>query len=144
MNIWQFNTLLTRRLFSLNVINFATGLVLSQKPEPIQRGNGMQAVGWAAVNFAIALFGWKWSQKRAAKPDALDKTVLAKETRNLRRILWFNAALDVGYMLGGWWYTQRESERPFRWGSGLGIIIQGMMLLIFDAVHALQVPDTER
>ena len=141
MTIWQFNTLLTRRLFGWNVINMVAGFLLGRSSDAIQRGIGAQAVGWAAVNFAIAIFGGRATQKRAEKSDALQAATLAKESHNLRRLLWINAGLDVGYMLGGWWYARREKARMFRRGMGLGVIIQGMLLLVFDVVHALQVPE---
>jgi hypothetical protein len=141
MNIWAFNALLTRRLFGWNVINMAMGFVLGRNPDALWRGIGSQAVGWAAINFAIALFGGRATQKRSVKPDALKAETLAKESRNLRRLLWINAGLDVGYMLGGWWFSKREVVRPFRRGIGLGIIIQGALLLVFDVIHALQVPE---
>ena len=141
MNIWEFNALLTRRLFGWNVINMAVGFVLGRNTDALWRGIGSQAIGWAVINFAIALFGGTATQKRAVKPDALQVEKLAKESRNLRRLLWINAGLDVGYMLGGWWYSGREMARPFRRGIGLGIIIQGALLLMFDVIHALQVPE---
>ncbi|MBA3868446.1 MAG: hypothetical protein H0X30_04780 [Anaerolineae bacterium] len=75
------------------------------------------------------------------KLDALQAETLAKESRNLRRLLWINAGLDVGYILGGWCYSNREVARPFRRGLGLGIILQGALLLVFDVIHALQVPE---
>ncbi len=139
MNIWQFNALVTRRLFGWNVINFIVGLVLGRSSDTVQRGIGSQAVGWAVINFAIAIFGGRATQKRAVKPDAMEAATLAKESRNLRRLLWLNAGLDVGYMLGGWWFANREVARPFRRGMGIGIVIQGALLFVFDVVHALLV-----
>ena len=141
MNIWQFNALLTRRLFGWNVINLAIGIVLGRNTDALWRGIGSQAVGWSIINFAIALLGGRATRKRAAKPDAVQTEILATESRNLRRLLWINAGLDVGYMLGGWWYSNREVARPFRRGMGLGIIIQGALLFVFDVIHALQVPE---
>ncbi len=140
MNIWQFNGLVTRRLFAWNVINMAVGVLMGRSSHDERRGMASQAVGWAGVNFAIAFFGGRATRKREQQANALEATTLAKEARNLKRLLWLNAGLDVGYMLGGWWYAQREAARPFRRGVGRGIIIQGALLLVFDVVHALLVP----
>src|SRR4051794_11434124 len=111
MNIWQFNALVTRHLFGWNVINLAIGIVLGRNSDALWRGIGSQAVGWSVINFAIALFGGRATQKRSVKPEALQAKTLAKESRNLRRLLWINAGLDVGYMVGGWWYSNREVAR---------------------------------
>ena len=139
MNIWQFNALVTRRLFGWNVINFFAGLILGRSSDAEQRGIASQAVGWAVINFAIAIFGGRATHKRAVKPDAMEAATQAKESRNLRRLLWLNAGLDVGYMLGGLWFANRETARPFRRGIGIGITIQGALLFVFDVVHALLV-----
>ena len=141
MNIWGFDVLLTRRLFGWNVVNMAAGVVLARNADALWRGIGSQAVGWSVINFIIAIFGGSATQKRSLKPDAFNPETLAKESRNLRRLLWINAGLDVGYMVGGWWYAGREVARPFRRGMGVGIIIQGALLLVFDVIHALQVPE---
>lgn len=144
MNIWQFNALLMRRLAAWNVFNLIIGIKLSRSPDPMRRGIGIQAIGWAVVNFAIAFFGGTTAQKKVGRSDALEATVMDKEARNLRRLLWINAGLDVAYMFGGRWYAVRESQRPFRGGMGIGIIIQGIMLFIFDVSHALFVPGANR
>lgn len=141
MSIWQFNSLVTRRLVLWNLVNMAIGIWLGRSTSAEQSGMGSQAVGWAGVNFAIAFFGSRATAKRAVRPDAMDKPVLVKEARNLQRLLWLNAGLDVGYMLGGWWYARREQARPFRRGIGRGIVVQGALLLVFDVIHAVRVPE---
>ena len=69
----------------------------------------------------------------------------AEQARKLRRLLWLNAALDVGYVAGGWWFAHRfngaqgERDRSVR-GHGYGIILQGAFLFLFDVIHALRLP----
>ena len=66
----------------------------------------------------------------------------ADETaRNLRRLLWFNAALDVGYMAGGVWLARSKGRDDANWrGQGWGIVVQGAFLFVFDLVHARRTP----
>jgi len=139
MTIWGFNEQLTRRLFAWNVVNIAIGMLVGRGDE-WQRGVGSQSVGWGLVNIGIALIGGRATRQRALKPDAHTPATLHKEARNLRRLLWINSGLDVLYMLGGWWLARREAARPFRRGMGHGIIVQGALLLLFDVIHALDVP----
>lgn len=69
----------------------------------------------------------------AALPDPQAPAVEAQERRNLRRLLWLNAGLDVLYVLGGLLLQRRQHWR----GHGWGIIIQGSFLFLFDLYHAL-------
>ncbi|MCC6615742.1 MAG: hypothetical protein IT320_19890 [Anaerolineae bacterium] len=62
-----------------------------------------------------------------------------REGNNLRRLLWINAGLDILYMIGGWWTTLR-ARKPWLRGVGLGVILQGLALFIFDLFHASQTP----
>lgn len=78
---------------------------------------------WCAVNCAIALAGLMGTP---AAPAAL------------RRILVVNAGLDVGYIVVGAVMMSRPA--PTLRGSGLAVVVQGLFLLIFDAVHALALP----
>jgi hypothetical protein len=45
-----------------------------------------------------------------------------------------NVGLDVLYVLGGWWLVRRAGTNEARQGAGIGIIIQGAFLLIYDGV----------
>lgn len=145
MNIWQFQALVSRRLLVTNLINVLFGILLLRS-RAFWRAVGEQAVGWGLVNIAIALIGGWSGSRRAAKDDAFSMSVLAKEARGLRRLLWINAGLDVVYMLGGWlWARRGAAAQDRRRGMGWGIVFQGALLFIFDVVHALRVPeyDTE-
>lgn len=139
MNIWQFNTLLSKRLLSWNVANFALGILLMLTRSPFRRGLGAQFAGWAVVNLLIAVFGERGTQARAARPDALSPLVREGQARFLRRLLWINAGLDVLYIIGG--LLMGRSSKAGRRGTGLGIAVQGALLLIFDVIHARIVPN---
>ena len=115
MNIWGLNVLLTRRLFGWNVVNMAAGVVLARNADALWRGIGSQAVGWSVINFIIAIFGGSAIQKRSLKPDAFNPEILAKESRNLRRLLWINAGLDVGYMVGGMQVVKWQDPSAGAW-----------------------------
>jgi hypothetical protein len=139
-NIWDFQRTLSQRLLVWSGISTVIGTVMAFK-RGFWRGVGSQFVGWAVVNAAIALGGQYVTQRRRAQ---LDNPELAKhhirEATNLKRLLWINAGLDVFYMLGGaFMMGRRQSDAQAR-GTGLGIILQGLFLFIFDIFHALRTP----
>jgi hypothetical protein len=129
-------------LLGLNLLNFVVGALLGRRAG-FWRGVGVQAMGWALINMLIAVIGGMAGQRRERAADAHAPETLAKETRNLRLLLWVNAGLDVLYMLGGWRWANRKVEgadptsAAFQRGNGIGIMIQGAILMIFDVVHAL-------
>ena len=139
MNIWNFQKLLSRRLLMWAGVSTALGVVMSFFGA-FWRGVGSQFVGWALVNAAIAAGGdFAAQQRRATRADSDMPKSYIREGNNLRRLLWINAGLDVIYMIGGWWTAQRTRRRWMR-GVGLGIILQGLALFIFDILHAWQTP----
>jgi hypothetical protein len=136
--IWEFQKLVSQRLLLWSGMSTALGLMMSLFGA-FGRGIGSQFVGWAVVNAAIAVVGSFFSDQRKLQlvaPDAPKH--LIQEANSLQRLLWINAGLDVLYMLGGW-LTMR-SQKDFRRGMGVGIILQGLFLFVFDIFHALKVP----
>jgi hypothetical protein len=143
VDIWDFQRALSRRLLLWNTMNLVTGLILLRR-KGIQRGIGTQAVGWSIINMTIAVLGSRSALRRRLQPDAYALSTLSREARNLRRLLWINAGLDILYMLGGWQLARRSGDKPVVQGSGWGIVIQGALLFVFDVVHARLVPASRR
>jgi hypothetical protein len=140
MNIWHFQTALTRRLLAWSIFSIISGALLTVFRDGLLRGIGAQFIGWGFIDALIALGGRQAAQKRlAALPDPTDPAITAAETANLRRLLALNTGLDVLYILGGVWLerTKGQSNRLAR-GSGLGILIQGAFLFVFDLLHTLR------
>lgn len=136
MTIWDYQRLISRRLIQWALFSFGVGALLSGGRR-FWRGVGVQFVGWALVNLGIAWFGLRASEnRRAALPDPLAPAVVEREAHNLRRLLWINSALDLLYISGGRWLIRRGSR-----GTGVGIILQGAFLFVFDLLHAADVPD---
>lgn len=134
MNIWDFQTTLSRRLAQWSAVSFGLGaaMMLGRR---FWRAVGGQFAGWALVNVAIAFFGTLASdERRRSLANPLSVEVQARERANLRRLLWINAGLDLFYMAGGRWLMGRP--KIDQRGMGLGIIAQGAFLFAFDVVHA--------
>ena len=144
MNIWQFENAVSQRLLRWGLVSVVVGLVM-RLGSPFWKGVGSQFVGWGAVDAAIALFGFIGMRNRV---DKLDNPGVAevkrKEERNLGRALWINAILDVFYILGGFLWMRRDKGDGQARGVGWGVVIQGAFLLIFDVLHAQNMPKTDK
>ena len=142
MSIWAFQRELSQRLITWNLANVAAGVFFSLSSSKFIRGIGSQFVGWALVNFAIAHFGQTAAANRERTlPDADTPQRQHIEANNLRNLLWINAALDILYMFGGRALIRRRKSGRWMRGAGVGIILQGIFLFIFDVMHAQNVPN---
>ena len=91
----------------------------------------MQTTGWGAVELAYVGLNW----------PSLANRDLAGATR-LDRLLWMNIGLDVGYVLVGITFAAlgwRLGRRLGLMGTGAGIVVQGLALLLLDLVLAARI-----
>jgi hypothetical protein len=95
---------------------------------PRARAFGQQNSAWGAIDLAIAAVA-----SRQSTPPTTPK---------LRRLLWVNTGLDVGYVAGGAWFAAttpdlrgRISPEQAR-GHGAAVIVQGAALFVLDLTHA--------
>ena len=140
MNIQQYQVLLMRRLLQWSLFSIAFGSILLPGHR-FWRGVGAQFIGWALIDGLIAYVGGEQARQAARRDVADDPGQAAVERRNLRALLWFNAALDLLYMRGGLWLALRRRSSLFTRGMGVGIIIQGGFLFFFDLIHGVRVSD---
>jgi hypothetical protein len=92
-------------------------------------------IGWNAVNLAIAGFGYYGSLNGASN---LGLAQSIEEHESIKRILLFNAGLDLAYMAGGAYLLERaknDLEQQDRLkGFGRSVIMNGAFLFVFDLV----------
>lgn len=139
MDIWNFQTRLTRRLGIWAGLNlaagtfFALGFTRKKDPALFLQAFGAQAAGWGFINGMIAVFGSLSARKRRQSPLSSPE----QERTQLRKLLWINTGLDVFYMAGGLGLakTRGLSDRGAA-GHGWGIFFQGAFLFVFDLIHA--------
>jgi hypothetical protein len=77
----------------------------------------------------------------ASLPNPGDAQAQHKEKSTLKLILWANTGLDVLYVLGGAWMARSDKGDGVMRGHGLGIMLQGGFLFVFDFLHALFIED---
>ena len=131
MSTQSFTTTIAQRLLLWGALSTLGGVLLQFSRKPFWIGVGQQAIGWGVIDALIALIAGR-STSRSFSGKAL------------RRVLLFNAALDVLYMLGGFIFarTRGASDEKLR-GQGWGIVLQGLFLFKFDLIHALLAPSPE-
>ena len=87
------------------------------------RGFGRQTAAWGAVDGVIAYVGIRGRARRGPTDPV-----------RLRRVLFINAAADVGYLAAG---AAVLRSRP-RWrGDAVAVLVQGGFLLVLDTAAAL-------
>jgi hypothetical protein len=81
-------------------------------------------------------------RRKLAAGAGRDPEATAAEARRLRRLLWINAGLDVLYVVVGAGLVVFGSG-PVVDGHGVGVMVQGAFLLVFDAAHAATLPGSD-
>lgn len=119
-------------LWAWGLGSVAAGLPALLSRNQVARQAGIQAIAWGAIDAALAWFG----RRDARKKISASATDGPRQARRFRTILLINAGLDVGYVAGGWALLRRARGRDERAGMGIGIIIQGLFLLVFDSALA--------
>jgi len=94
---------------------------------------------WNLVNLGIAGFGY-WAALRE-DPSAINLFDATQKHYAFQKVLLFNAGLDIGYILGGLYLTERarrggENANRLR-GFGKSIMMVGGFLFAFDVINYL-------
>jgi hypothetical protein len=119
------------RLFAWSGGSLVVGALLLALPavrrrSPLALNFALQTAAWGAVVLAFATLSWRGLRFRD-----LDGYT------QLDRLLWLNVGLDVGYVgIGATLLVTALvlGRRLAPAGAGLGIIVQGLALLVLDVV----------
>lgn len=94
---------------------------------------------WNAVNLGIAGLGLLGLRKQHPESETLGEAV--QKHNSMKQTLLFNAGLDVAYIAGGLYLTERANSHPDQAdklrGYGKTVMAQGAFLLAFDVVNYL-------
>ncbi|MEO1287195.1 MAG: hypothetical protein AAFV93_05455 [Chloroflexota bacterium] len=144
MNIFQFQDKISKRLLRWSIGSIVVGFLMRFGGK-FGKGLGNQFITWGLVDAAIAVGGQVAKRNRIDNMENPGKAEIhEKEATNLSRALWVNAALDVLYIIGGFLWAKRDKGDGSARGNGLGVMIQGLFLLIFDVFHARNLPKTDK
>ncbi|MCS7017695.1 MAG: hypothetical protein RMJ87_07355 [Cytophagales bacterium] len=116
--------------------NIIVGFWKAHKSEGTSRYFWQMNAYWNVVNIALAAGGYWNAIQTGVSLMSLQQSIAAQYS--IEKIYLFNAALDVAYIIGGFYLIERarRNERnSLRWkGFGKAIILQGAWLMIFDWV----------
>ncbi len=138
---WRASARIGRQLGAWAVASLLVGGALVLLADgALARAFGLQFLVWGAIDGGIAIAGAIALRRAHARGAVADPERAPPERRRLRRLLWINAGLDVGYLAAALlvlalWRT------PEGVGHGLGVLAQGGFLLGFDVVHARRLRD---
>jgi hypothetical protein len=106
----------------------AATLRLKRIRSPLLQHFGLQTVAWGVVIAVVAATGLRGASVRDVAGAA-----------RLERLVWMNVGLDVGYVgigaalaLAAWQLSRRMSVV----GAGVGIVVQGLALLVLELQFA--------
>ena len=130
-----------RRLLFWGLASTVAGGLLLPWRSAFWRQFALQAMLWGAIDAALAFFGRRSAVRKTEQymQGKLDSITEQRDARNFRRVLLINAGLDVGYVAVGLWLLTFFSRRPDLQGAGLGVLVQGIWLLLFDSLLARDV-----
>ena len=145
-NLFSFQMEALPVLMGWAVGSIVTGLLWLRSKSAVMAGIGGQFVLWGAIDGLIAALGLRGAAGgmwRLANGE-LSGAAHRQQAERFERFVWLNAGLDVLYIVGGGWLAQRSGNDDRRRGMGIGIMVQGGFLLVWDVVLALLVRGKRR
>ncbi len=121
------------------VANIAVGVSLQGSADGSTKHFHRMNALWNTVNLGIAGLGYLTTIK--SDPAGWDLATSLSKHQSFQKVLLFNTGLDVGYVLGGLYLTER-AKRPGvnadqLKGFGQSIMLQGAFLFAFDLINVL-------
>lgn len=114
--------------------NIAWGAIRRNATQGQQQKFHEMNIYWNVVNLGLAGFGLYQSLR--SNPGEFGLYESWKAQAGMEKILLFNAGLDVGYIMTGFFMQERSKnidQRQDLWkGFGRSLVLQGSFLLVFD------------
>lgn len=89
---------------------------------------------WGGINLGLSALGYIGSRKR----EILNTAGTLQKQMGLEKTFLFNAGLDVAYIAGGFYLSEKAkndlSKRDRYKGYGNSIVLQGAALMLYDGV----------
>lgn len=118
------------------VMNLISSPILTKQSTGSKRYFHQMNGYWNTVNLAIAGIGYL--TLTTLETNSLSIANVLNEQVSIEKMLLFNAGLDIGYILGGFYLMEKSkntSSNPERLkGFGQSIIFQGGFLFLFDTL----------
>ena len=129
---WQHRALGWLLAWGAGSVVAGAGLATSRRAD--LRQIGLQAIGWGAIDAGLALNGRRGARANQRHDPTSAPRSASQEATRFQRIVAINAGLDLLYIVGGLRLAQTASRNSSRYGTGVGIAIQGLFLLLYDSL----------
>ena len=129
---WQHTALGWLLAWGVGSIVGGAGLATSRRQD--LRQIGLQAIVWGAIDAALALSGRRGARNSLHLDPSSERRSGTQEAARFQRIVAINAGLDLLYIAGGLRLAQTARHNASRYGTGVGIALQGAFLLIYDSL----------
>ena len=113
------------------LLSIVGGLTFLYFNNPFMDAVGFQFIVWGAIDAIIAIF--------PSIIKALKKENKEQNLNKLKNILLVNSFLDLGYIVVGCLIFIGFFQINQYNGHGVGVIIQGIFLAVFDTFYALKI-----
>lgn len=128
---WRWQERVLGGLLAWGALNVVAGAGLARSRSVVVRRAGQQAWVWGLIDLLLAVNGRRGARRQSVSAD--DAATYAAASR-FQMILAVNSLLDVGYVAGGTSLAMRAADHSDRRGTGLGITVQGLFLLVYDCL----------
>lgn len=128
---WRWQERVLGGLLVWGALSVVAGAGVARSRSVVLRRAGQQAWVWGLVDLLLAVNGRRSARRQAGSADQAATHAAASR---FRTILAVNSLLDVGYVASGAALALHGTRLPDRQGTGLGISLQGLFLLVYDIV----------
>lgn len=132
-NYLDFESQMLRKLAWWGTGSIFLGLLMRNSQDEMIQGIGDQVFGWGAAEWLLAMAALR-NNNITRHPWQAGGDV-DKKSRTMEQFLAISTGLDVLFIVGG--RALGHDERPRRQGWSVGILVQALFLLFFDAFHWL-------
>ena len=121
-------------LGSWGLANMAVGAIANANTTGSDRYFHQMNIIWGGINLGLSTLGYFGNRKK----EMLNTGETLRQQGIVEKTFIFNAGLDVAYIAGGLYMTEKAKNQPLNHdrlkGYGNSIIIQGAALLLFDGI----------
>jgi carboxylesterase len=129
------------RLLAWSGLCIISGWLFIQASDPFWTGFGIQILIGGLLQAGLGVGGWVWTNRSYSQHalSGLEKIDPTRITQLLRVGIW----IGLGAILLGTLLLQLGIEEPAGGGLGLGLLVQGIFLVLFGWQHLLRIPSDQ-
>jgi carboxylesterase len=139
--IHAFQRLACRRLLAWAGLSIISGWLIILASDPFWTGFGIQFLIWGLLQAGVGFGGWVWTN-RSHSQHTLSRLV-NRDPARIFLLLKVGIWLGMGIILMGSLLLQLGIAEPAGGGLGLGLLVQGIFLVLFGWQHLLRIPSDQ-